>query len=172
MLKRQAVKAALAVVLSLTMAAAPALANPGNGNGNGGHGNGGNHGNSGNNGNHGNNGNNGHSASQSDNGVGQGQRKNYGKPDHVDSDISYHTARALAVNYGLTGYQALPPGIAKNLARGKPLPPGIAKKTVPASMLNQLPYYPGYEWRVVGDDLVLIALSTAVVTTIINSVFD
>ncbi|MEI9742455.1 anti-virulence regulator CigR family protein, partial [Enterobacter ludwigii] len=57
------------------------------------------------------------------------------------------------------------------LARGKPLPPGIAKKTVPASMLGQLPSYPGYEWRVVGDDLVLIALSTAVVTTIINGVF-
>ncbi len=67
---------------------------------------------------------------------------------------------------------SLPPGIAKNLARGKPLPPGIAKKTVPASMLGQLPYYPGYEWKIVGDNLVLIALSTAVVTAIINGVFD
>lgn len=166
MLKRQAIKTALAMVMSVTMAAAPALANPGNGNGNG------EHGNSGKNIYHGDKGNHGHSASQSDNGGGKGQRKNYGKPDHVDSDISYTTARALAVNYGLTGYKALPPGIAKNLARGKPLPPGITKKTVPASMLNQLPYYPGYEWRVVGDDLVLIALSTAVVTAIINSVFD
>ena len=73
---------------------------------------------------HGNKGNHGHS----DNAAGKGQRKNYGKPDHVDRDISYTTARALAVNYGLTGYKALPPGIAKNLARGKPLPPGIAKK--------------------------------------------
>ena len=27
--------------------------------------------------------------------------------------------------------QSLPPGIAKNLARGKPLPPGIAKRAVP-----------------------------------------
>lgn len=52
------------------------------------------------------------------------------------------------------------------------LPPGIAKKTVPASMLGQLPYYPGYEWKIVGDNLVLIALSTAVVTAIINGVFD
>ncbi|MBD0917929.1 RcnB family protein [Klebsiella michiganensis] len=39
-------------------------------------------------------------------------------------------------------------------------------------MLNELPYYPGYEWRVVGQDLVLIALSTAIVTSIINGVFD
>lgn len=54
-------------------------------------------------------------------------RKNGGKPDHVESDISYAVARQLAVNLGLTGYQSLPPGIAKNLARGKPLPPGIAK---------------------------------------------
>lgn len=76
------------------------------------------------------------------------------------------------MNLGLTGYQSLPPGIAKNLARGKPLPPGIAKKTVPESMLGQLPYYPGYEWKIVGDNLVLIALSTAVVTAIINGVFD
>ena len=80
--------------------------------------------------------------------------------------------RALAVNYGLVGYQALPPGIAKNVARGKPLPPGIAKKTLPASMINDLPYYPGYEWRAVGDDLVLVALSTAIVTAVINGVFD
>ena len=81
-------------------------------------------------------------------------------------------ARQYAVRYGLTGYKSLPPGIAKNLARGKPLPPGIAKKSVPSSMLNQLPYYPGYEWQVVGDNLVLIALSTAIVTAVINGVFD
>jgi len=86
-------------------------------------------------------------------------------------NVSYDRARALALDYGLTGYQSLPPGIAKNLARGKPLPPGIAKKAVPASMLGQLPSYPGHEWRIVGDDLVLIALSTAIVTSVINGVF-
>ena len=163
---------ALAVVLALTFATAPAMANPGNGNG-GGHGNGGGQGNSGN---HGNNGNSGDHGNKGQN-KGQstedhGKRKNYGKPDHVDSDISFSRARSLAVNYGLVGYQALPPGIAKNVARGKPLPPGIAKKTLPASMINDLPYYPGYEWRAVGDDLVLVALSTAIVTAVINGVFD
>ncbi|WP_312829145.1 anti-virulence regulator CigR family protein [Pantoea anthophila] len=89
-----------------------------------------------------------------------------------DADINFSRARSLAVNYGLVGYQSLPPGIAKKVARGKPLPPGIAKKALPASMLNDLPYYPGYEWRAVGDDLVLIALSTAIVTAVINGVFD
>ncbi|WP_312074002.1 anti-virulence regulator CigR family protein [Atlantibacter sp.] len=169
---------ALAAVISFSLLASPVMANPGNGNGNGnggGNGNSGNHGNNG--GNHGNSGkqgNNGHrgnAENPSQKGA-MDKRKNYGKPDHVETDISFNTARQLAVNYGLTGYESLPPGIAKNLARGKPLPPGIAKKTVPASMRDSLPYYPGYEWRIVGDDLVLIALSTAVVTAIINGVFD
>lgn len=158
MLKRRTLKTALAAVISLAVMAAPAYANPGNGNGGGNHGNSGDHGNKGQN----------KGQSTED----QGKRKNYGKPDHVDSDISFSRARSLAVNYGLVGYQALPPGIAKNVARGKPLPPGIAKKTLPASMINDLPYYPGYEWRAVGDDLVLVALSTAIVTAVINGVFD
>lgn len=163
---------ALAVVLSLTFATAPVMANPGNGNGNGhgnggGQGNGGNHGNSGNHGN----GNSGTHGNKQNNGQENPGKSNKSVSDDVNARVSFDHARHLALNYGLTGYESLPPGIAKNLARGKPLPPGIAKKTVPASMLGQLPSYPGYEWRVVGDDLVLIALSTAVVTTIINGVF-
>ncbi|EPL6168904.1 TPA: hypothetical protein QH137_003099 [Klebsiella aerogenes] len=159
MIKRRTLKSALAAVISLAVLAAPVYANPGNGNGGGGgHGNSSDHSNKGQ----------GNDKSKED----HGNRKNYGKPDHVDSDISFSRARSLAVNYGLVGYQALPPGIAKNVVRGKPLPPGIAKKTLPASMINDLPYYPGYEWRAVGDDLVLVALSTAIVTSVINGVFD
>lgn len=166
--KRRGLTAVLATLVSLSLFAAPVMANPGNGNGNGhGGGQGNSSGNQGNKGNHGQKGN-----GEQKNNVASEHRKNYGKPDHVDADISFATARHLAVNYGLTGYDSLPPGIAKNLARGKPLPPGIAKKTVPASMLGELPYYPGYEWKIVGDDLVLITLSTAVVTAIINGVFD
>lgn len=156
---RRGLTVVLATLITFSLSATPVLANPGNGNG-GGHSN--NAANQGNNGN-------GHKGNA---GQRTEHRKNGGKPDHVESDISYAVARQLAVNLGLTGYQSLPPGIAKNLARGKPLPPGIAKKTVPASMLGQLPYYPGYEWKIVGDNLVLIALSTAVVTAIINGVFD
>ncbi|HBH7066452.1 TPA: hypothetical protein QH851_002789 [Enterobacter asburiae] len=163
---------ALAVVLSLTFATAPVMANPGNGNGNGhgnggGQGNGGNHGNSGNHGN----GNSGTHGNKQNNGQENPGKSNKSVSDDVNARVSFDHARHLALNYGLTGYESLPPGIAKNLARGKPLPPGIAKKTVPASMLGQLPSYPGYEWRVVGDDLVLIALSTAIVTSVINGVF-
>lgn len=133
----------LAAMLSLSFISAPLMANPGNGN----HGNSGNHGN-------------------------QGKAGKKNVSEDVSVRLSYDRARSLAVNYGLTGYGSLPPGIAKNLERGKPLPPGIAKKMVPASMLGQLPSYPGYEWRIAGDDLVLIALSTAIVTAVINGVFE
>jgi hypothetical protein len=164
---------ALAVVLSLTFATAPVMANPGNGNGGGGHGNSGGQGNGGNHGNSGShgNGNSGTHGNKQNNGQDNPGKSNKSVSDDVNARVSFDHARHLALNYGLTGYESLPPGIAKNLARGKPLPPGIAKKTVPASMLGQLPSYPGYEWRVVGDDLVLIALSTAIVTTVINGVF-
>ncbi|MEB6335525.1 anti-virulence regulator CigR family protein [Serratia rhizosphaerae] len=176
MKKRRMTITALALIASLGVSSAPVFADKGgNGNGGNGHGNSGNHGNKGYDGKHGNgNGNgNGNGKGVSDEHGSKGKRGN-SADDHglVRVDLSYDRARSLALNYGLTGYQSLPPGIAKNLARGKPLPPGIAKKTVPASLLGQLPHYPGYEWRVVGDDLVLIALSTALVASVINGVFD
>ena len=72
----------------------------------------------------------------------------------------------------MTGYKPLPPGIQKNLMRGKPLPPGIAKRGVPSGMLGRLPVHPGYEWLVVGRDLVLMATATAMVADVLHDVFD
>ncbi|QXX98670.1 hypothetical protein IM817_11070 [Serratia marcescens] len=155
MSKRRTTLTVLALIASLGLSSAPALADKGgNGNGNGnGHGNNGNHGNKGN-------------KDHYDNDV-------YRNDDNlITVNLSRDRARSLAHNYGLTGYRSLPPGIAKNLARGKPLPPGIAKKVVPPSMLRELPQYTGYEWRIAGDDLVLVALSTAIVASVINGVFD
>lgn len=65
--------------------------------------------------------------------------------------------------------QPLPPGIAKNLTRGKPLPPGIAKKIDP-SLARQLPYYPGYEWRQYGTDAVLVEVGTTVVREVLRDI--
>jgi hypothetical protein len=90
----------------------------------------------------------------------------------IYADITVSLAREYAMDYGLSGYSSLPPGIRKNLARGKPLPPGIAKKMVPGSMLGRLPRYDGYEWRIAGTDLILIAVATAVVADILYDVFD
>lgn len=65
---------------------------------------------------------------------------------------------------------ALPPGIAKNLARGKPLPPGIAKVFLPNGILSTLPAYPGYEYRAVGNDVVLVNSTTGIVSDILTNV--
>ncbi len=78
----------------------------------------------------------------------------------------------LAIEYGLTGYQGLPPGIAKQVSRGKPLPPGIAKKSLPAGFTSQLPVYVGYEWKISGRDLLLVAVGTAIVAEVIENVFE
>ncbi|MCB1669694.1 MAG: anti-virulence regulator CigR family protein [Gammaproteobacteria bacterium] len=90
----------------------------------------------------------------------------------VSVTISTGEARRLAVNYGLTGMRSLPPGIRRNLARGKPLPPGIARQMVPGRMLADLPVVPDHEWRIAGRDLVLIALGTLVVVEILQNVFE
>jgi hypothetical protein len=66
---------------------------------------------------------------------------------------------------------ALPPGIQKNLARGKPLPPGIAKK-LDGRLVGRLPHYDGYEWQQVGVDLILVALATGLVYEVLNGAFD
>ena len=90
----------------------------------------------------------------------------------VRINISFDQARHYAIDSGARGYQPLPPGIRKNLARGKPLPPGIAKKYAPAPMVARLPVHAGHEWRVVGTDLVLVAIATAVVVDILLDVFS
>lgn len=67
--------------------------------------------------------------------------------------------------------QSLPPGIRKNLARGKPLPPGIAKR-FDSRLQNQLPHYDGYEWQQVGTDVVLVAIATGIIYEVLQNVLD
>jgi len=66
---------------------------------------------------------------------------------------------------------SLPPGIQKNLARGKPLPPGIAKK-LDSRLLGRLPHYEGYEWQQVGTDLLLVTIATGVIYEVLRGVLD
>jgi Ni/Co efflux regulator RcnB len=86
-------------------------------------------------------------------------------------DIRFEDIRRIAVANHCTGYESLPPGIRKNLARGKALPPGIAKKVVPDPVFRALPVYPGYEWRVYGSDLVLVSIATEIIEKVIGDVF-
>ena len=64
--------------------------------------------------------------------------------------------------------EGLPPGIAKNLARGKPLPPGIAKRYLPQGLLTQLPPRPGYEWLAVDRDILLVIAATGIIVDLLK----
>ena len=90
---------------------------------------------------------------------------------HFD-DVRFDDIRRIAVANHCTGYESLPPGIRKNLARGKALPPGIAKKVVPDPVFRELPRYPGYEWRVHGTDLVLVSIATEIIEKVVGDVFQ
>jgi hypothetical protein len=69
------------------------------------------------------------------------------------------------------GVKPLPPGIARNLVRGKPLPPGIVKTRVPDVVLVQLPWRPrGYSFFLVGDRIVLLD-GNGLVADILDSIF-
>lgn len=111
-----------------------------------------------------------------------------GKPDHAekhkrDSADQEYSRSAVTIEDALvreifrdqrdylepTG--ALPPGIRKNLQRGKPLPPGIAKR-FDSRLESRLPRYPGYDWRQVGTDAVLIDAATGIVEAIIADVLQ
>jgi hypothetical protein len=78
----------------------------------------------------------------------------------------------LGENRNLIGpSSALPPGVAKNLARGKPLPPGIAKN-FDSRVVGQLPRYEGYEWKQVGTDVVLVAIASGIVYEVLRNILD
>lgn len=89
----------------------------------------------------------------------------------VTVPISAGDARRVAEQFNLVGYSSLPPGIRKNLARGKPLPPGLARQVAPQPMLERLPRYDGYEWQVAGADLVLVSIANAVIAEVLTDVF-
>ena len=66
--------------------------------------------------------------------------------------------------------RALPPGIRKNLARGKPLPPGIAKKTLPSQLETVLPTRDGYQRVQVGVDVLLVEVATGIIHDVLMDV--
>ena len=68
----------------------------------------------------------------------------------------------------------LPPGIAKNLARGKSLPPGIAKQHLPQELQRALPAAPaGYDRIIVDGKILLVEVATQVIHDVLmDAVLD
>lgn len=56
----------------------------------------------------------------------------------------------------------LPPGIAMNIARGKPLPGGINRRALPADLLVYVPRDPNVNYYIVGDRVVAVRNGTIV----------
>ncbi|MBT2774407.1 hypothetical protein J7J47_19460 [Halomonas sp. ISL-60] len=83
--------------------------------------------------------------------------------------INERELRQLLSRHDAPRAESLPPGIQRNLERGKPLPPGIAKR-FDGQLASQLPRYPGYEWERVGADVVLIEAATRIVVDVLVDV--
>lgn len=76
----------------------------------------------------------------------------------------YYTAHPVG------NVEALPPGIRRNLARGKSLPPGIAKRVAPPALAATIPLRDGYEIVEVGLDVFLVEVATNVVHDVLMDV--
>lgn len=92
----------------------------------------------------------------------------------VEIDIirDYYRSRGdSSVQHGKGKQKHLPPGIAKNLARGKPLPPGIAKRALPGDLVAALPpVRPGHERVVIDGRVLLVEVATQVVRDVLYNV--
>lgn len=66
--------------------------------------------------------------------------------------------------------EALPPGIRRRVAQGKPLPPGIAKKVAPPELHSAVDLPEGYELVEVGLDVVLVEVATNIVHDVLMDV--
>lgn len=105
-------------------------------------------------------------------GSGKGNGKGGGTPRFAPPEVTIIVDYAGA-NTGLVSAEAgrLPPGLAKNLQKGKPLPPGWQKKLVafPAPLEQRLPPLPvGYRRVIVDRWALVIADATNVVLDVID----
>jgi hypothetical protein len=78
-----------------------------------------------------------------------------------------------ATSGGKQKRQGLPPGVAKNLARGKALPPGIAKQHLPGDLSRRLPpVRDGYERVIVDGRVLLVEIATQVIhDVLVDAIF-
>ncbi len=73
--------------------------------------------------------------------------------------------------HGKAKDKGLPPGIAKNMQRGKPLPPGIAKRYLPNDLILELPPLPsGYERIIVVGKILIVEISTQIIHDVLSDI--
>ena len=64
----------------------------------------------------------------------------------------------------------LPPGLQKHIDRTGRLPPGLEKRRLPGDLRGLLPDRKGQDYRVVGNDIVLIETATNLILDIMKGV--
>ncbi len=69
---------------------------------------------------------------------------------------------------GLAKRQRLPPGLQKHIDRTGRLPPGLEKRELPGDLRRLLPYHKGRDYRVVGNDIVLIEIATELILDVMQ----
>jgi len=93
-----------------------------------------------------------------------------GEIDIITTWYQDHRATSERTN-GRKKPKGLPPGIDKNLARGKPLPPGIAKQVLPQQLIAMLPPPPhGFDRIIVDGKVLLVDAATRVIHDILADV--
>ena len=71
---------------------------------------------------------------------------------------------------GLAKRQHLPPGLQKHIDRTGRLPPGLEKRRLPGDLRALLPIRSGQDFRVVGNDIVLIETATELILDVMQGV--
>ncbi len=71
---------------------------------------------------------------------------------------------------GLAQRQHLPPGLQKHIERTGRLPPGLEKRRLPGDLRALLPVRSGQDYRVVGNDIVLIETATELILDVMKDV--
>ncbi len=104
--------------------------------------------------------------------------KNQGKSGDVATDRLLGTVisaveRALIGDYikktRVSG-RSLSPGLQKHIERTGRLPPGLEKRELPGDLRALLPVRSGQDYRVVGNDIVLIEIATELILDVMKDV--
>ena len=78
--------------------------------------------------------------------------------------------RAFYASQPRPGVEALPPGIRRNLERGKALPPGIAKRSPPQNLQSTLTVPDAFEIIEVGLDVLLVEVATGIIHDVLMDI--
>ncbi len=83
----------------------------------------------------------------------------------------YYRSHSASLPAGLATKGEFPPGEQKRLERKRRLPPGIDQRSLPPDLAQRLPPLPqGYDRVIVGQDVVLVEVSTQTVVDVLHGV--